>query len=416
MKSVFPAYASVTVFTVGHGLISTWVAVRLAELNADSVVIGMVTASYFLGIILGAFFNIRLIGGVGHIRAFAAYASVLSVSYLCFSFSNEPLLWIILRLVGGFATGGLLLVIESWILLNSNVKSRGHVMAIYMLLFYGAMSFGQGTLGQIPAENSWLISAFASIAVSLAVLPMAMTQRTVPSLLEMHPMSVREILKTAPAGSVSCFSAGVFLGLFYAFLPAFLLNESLTREDVARYVAISTLGGMLLQYPLGRLSDFMDRRIMLQTAAALIIVITLVISFAFSALPPLVFASVIFLLGGVLYAIYPVSLSLVCDQLPQEKLVSANQSVLVAYALGSIFGPLLISLLLQWISVSILFDCFWVSAACLLIFLQLRRQQRPAVEPEEVQPFVASPPISPLIAELDPRHLDMEKEEPVAGQ
>ena len=140
---LLPAYGSIVVFVFGHGLLSTWLIVRVAETGLPSWWLGLLTASYFVGLISGSFINCHLLARIGHIRAYAAYASVLTIIALAYGMWSHPAFWVVLRLCGGFATGGLVLVIESWMLMNSQPANRGRIMAVYMGLFYGFLALGQ---------------------------------------------------------------------------------------------------------------------------------------------------------------------------------------------------------------------------------------------------------------------------------
>ena len=144
--TVLSPLLSLLIFIIGHGLLSTLLTLRL---NAEGVAagwIGLVSSAYFAGLVLGAFVNVRLIQRIGHIRAYAAYASLLAVLALCHGLWVDPLIWSGLRLVGGFATGGLFVVIESWMLVSSSSVTRGRLMAFYMILLYGGLAAGQWLL------------------------------------------------------------------------------------------------------------------------------------------------------------------------------------------------------------------------------------------------------------------------------
>ena len=138
--TVLSPLLSLFIFIVGHGLLSTLLTLRLNAEGAAAGWIGLVSSAYFAGLVLGAFVNVRLIRRIGHIRAYAAYASLLAVLALCHGLMVDPLLWSGLRLVGGFATGGLFVVIESWMLVSSSPATRGRLMAVYMILLYGGLA------------------------------------------------------------------------------------------------------------------------------------------------------------------------------------------------------------------------------------------------------------------------------------
>lgn len=138
LTSMASPLISLLIYSVGHGLLTTLLTLRLAEEQVSTFWIGAVSTAYFAGLMTGTFINSKLILRVGHIRAYSAYASILCSVALLYGMFVLPETWLLLRLLGGFATGGLLVVIESWIMVSSPVRIRGRMMALYMVLFYGA--------------------------------------------------------------------------------------------------------------------------------------------------------------------------------------------------------------------------------------------------------------------------------------
>lgn len=398
---LLPAYGSIVVFVFGHGLLSTWLIVRVAETGLPSWWLGLLTASYFVGLISGSFINCHLLARIGHIRAYAAYASVLTIIALAYGMWSHPAFWVVLRLCGGFATGGLVLVIESWMLMNSQPANRGRIMAVYMGLFYGFLALGQYTLGQIEAGTAWWVSVITATAVSLSVLPLVLTRSPAPENHVVNAMSLRDVFKVSPAGAVGAFGSGVILGLSYGYFPAYLIGESLPRETVGAFVAVVTLGGMALQYPLGRLSDRMDRRSLLAILSLTMALLVAALSHWLPRVPEWLALLSLFGLGGLAYCIYPISVSHACDELPRERIVAANQALLVSYAAGSILGPLVVGVAMSRLGTGVYFQMLAGISLVLAAFFLLRL--RAGVPIAAHKPYSAAPPNTPLAAEIDPR-------------
>lgn len=398
-----PAYSSISIFVFGHGLISTWLVVSVAERQLDAVWLGLLTAAYFIGLVSGSFVNSHLLCRFGHIRAYAVYASLLTVIALSYSLIQQPAFWTLLRLLGGFATGGLLLVVESWMLLNSTPANRGRVMAVYMGLFYAFLAAGQYALALVARDGFVWVSIAAAFAVSLSTLPVALTRSPAPEPHGAHPLSLRQLAQLSPAGAWGSFTSGVLLGVLYGFFPACLIEAGLPRDMVALFVAVVTLGGMSLQYPLGRWSDGTDRRRLLAGLALVLAGLTAMLDTLLGQAPPWVLLPLLFLFGGLLYCLYPISVSHACDELPRERIVAANQGLLVAYALGSIVGPLGLAALVRLHGAEHFFQAQGAVVTALLLFLLWRLRQRPARTAARSRPFAAAPPNTPLSAEIDPR-------------
>ena len=403
--TVLSPLLSLLIFIIGHGLLSTLLTLRL---NAEEVAagwIGLVSSAYFAGLVLGAFVNVRLIQRIGHIRAYAAYASLLAVLALCHGLWVDPLIWSGLRLVGGFATGGLFVVIESWMLVSSSSVTRGRLMAFYMILLYGGLAAGQWLLRFI---DPLLLSPFAlaAISASLSVLPLALTRVPLPQTGTASHIGLLTLARLTPAAVGSCVASGLVLGGVYGLLPLFFAASGRDLGAVANLMALVILGGMLLQYPLGRLSDRFDRRRILAGLGLGLLLLSIVMLIA-SQLPwSWLRAGTIFLFGGLAFSLYPISLSQACDELTPEQMVSANQGMLLAYSLGSMTGPLLASQAMQRTGPAALFAYFALCGGLLTLYLFWRQRQRSPVPADAQQSYTPMASNTPLGAELDPRTPD----------
>ena len=403
--TVLSPLLSLLIFIIGHGLLSTLLTLRL---NAEGVAagwIGLVSSAYFAGLVIGAFVNVRLIRRIGHIRAYAAYASLLAVLALCHGLMVDPTIWSGLRLLGGFATGGLFVVIESWMLVSSSQATRGRLLAVYMILLYGGLAAGQWLLRFIDPLQ---LSPFALVAISasLSVLPLALTRVPLPQTEAGHSISLLSLTRLTPSAVGSCFASGLILGGIYGLLPLYFAANGRALAAVANLMALVILGGMLLQYPLGRLSDRVDRRRILAALGVGLLLLSATMLVA-SQLPwSWLRAGTIFLFGGLAFSLYPISLSQACDELTPAQMVSANQGMLLAYSLGSMIGPLLASQAMQNTAPAALFAYFACCGGALALFLLWRQKQRSPVPNDNQQSYMPMAPNTPLGAELDPRTPD----------
>lgn len=393
---------SLMVYSVGHGLLTTLLTLRMTAEDVSPTLIGMISTAYFAGLMLGSFINSKVILRVGHIRAYAAYASILCSLALLFGIFVAPESWLLLRLLGGFATGGLLVVIESWIIVSSPVAHRGRIMALYMVLFYAAMILGQMALKQLDIM-ALLPFVVAALACSLSVLPLVLSKVNVQHLERHEKLPLWSLIRLTPTAVFSCFISGLILSVAYGLLPFFYARIGLQIADIADMMAYLILGGMCLQYPLGRLSDRFDRRLVLVFLFSAILLVGL----AFVLLHPnansVQAAMMTLMLGGVIFAVYPISLSQACDELNPSQVVAANQGLLLCYSVGAMSGPLLAPLFIHHIGPYGIFVYFSCMSAVCLVFLIWRRLVRAPVPLQEHVAFSASLPNTPLMAELDPR-------------
>lgn len=413
--TVLAPLLSLLLFIIGHGLLSTLLTLRLSAEGVSAGWIGLVSTAYFAGLVLGSFVNARLIGRVGHIRAYAAYASLLAALALWHGLLVDPLAWSLLRLLGGFATGGLFVVIESWMLVSSSPATRGRLMALYMILLYGGLAGGQWLLRYIDPQA---LSPFALVAISasLSVIPLALTRVGMPQTETYRPLGFFTLWRLTPAGMGSSLASGLLLGALYGLLPLFFTRQGLPLEQVANQMALVILGGVCLQYPLGRLSDRVDRRRILALVGGGLAVLSLILLLLSQLVLPAVQAGLIFLFGGLAFSLYPISLSHACDELTPEQMLSANQGMLLSYSLGSTAGPLLASQSMARLGSSSLFGYFALCAGGLALYLVWRQKMRSAVPLAEHQSYMPIPPNTPLAADLDPRIPTESTLEPLASQ
>lgn len=411
LTSMASPLISLLIYSIGHGLLTTLLTLRLAEEQVSTFWIGAVSTAYFAGLMAGTFINSRLIVRVGHIRAYSAYASILCSVALLYGMFVAPETWLLLRLLGGFATGGLFVVIESWIMVSSPVRIRGRMMALYMVLFYGAMVLGQMLLKQLDI-TMLLPFVVAALAASLSVIPLALSRVDMPRFDKHDKLPVLALIRLTPTAVFSCFISGLLLSVAYGLLPLYFSLIGFDLSQITNMVAWLILGGMCLQYPLGRLSDKLDRRIILTA----LFMATLVVSLVFvvlelnpgSWLAALLVAS----LGGIIFAIYPISLSQACDELEPEQMIAGNQGLLLCYSLGAMSGPLLAPLFIEGFGPKGLFIYFVLLAFITVIFLLWRRTVRAPVPMDEHVAFTATTPNTPVMAELDPRGEGSDQQEP----
>ena len=238
------------------------------------------------------------------------------------------------------------------------------------------------------------------------MLPLALTRVPLPQTEAARHISLLTLARLTPAAVGSCVASGLVLGGVYGLLPLFFAANGRSLEAVANLMALVILGGMVLQYPLGRLSDRFDRRRILAWLGLGLLLFSITMLIA-SQLPwSWLRAGAIFLFGGLAFSLYPISLSQACDELTPEQMVSANQGMLLAYSLGSMTGPLLASQAMQRIGPQALFAYFALCGGLLTLYLFWRQRQRSPVPIDAHQSYTPMAPNTPLAAELDPRTSD----------
>jgi len=384
------------IIALGNGVLSSLTTLRLGAAGESATMIGVVSSAYFIGLTLGAVFNDRLILRIGHIRAYSSFAALIGATILLQGLFYDTTWWFVLRLINGWAAVGVFLVIESWLLLAGDAKIRGRLLALYMIAFYGAGVIAQAALGEVTGWGETAPFMVAGMLATLSVLPIVILPRVSPLLDQVEPLKPRQLLGVAPTGLVGCFGSGVAIAGIYALLPLYLQRIGLDVGETGDMMAWVILGAMLLQYPVGRWSDRKDRQDVLIALAALCTVLSVLIVLlpADTVLLP----ALLFLLGGGVFALYPVAVSSAADRAPADALVPMIQGLLLINSLGSAMAPLAISPMMTAYGEVGLFWAFAVINLAMVGFFLWRRGKRPA--PEHPAPFAPTATFSPTGAEL----------------
>ncbi len=396
LATVLAPLLGLFILSVGNSFLSSITTLRLDAAGASPAMIGIVSSAYFVGLTLGAMFHDRLIVRIGHIRAYASFASLGVVSILMQVLSTDWTLWILVRLIYGWTTVGVFLVIESWLLLAADQSVRGRFLALYMIAFYGAGALGQALLGTVSGLGDTAPFIAAAMLASLSVLPIVILPREMPMMDRVEALKPLQLFNMSPSGVLGCFGSGIAIAAVYTLFPLYLQNIGLPVDEVGMMMAYVILGAMVLQYPVGRWSDKQDRRVVLITLALACLLLCGVIL----ALPQNTTTLMItlFLLGGGIFAIYPVSVSFAADRASADSLVPMIQGMLLVNSIGSAISPITISAAMSEFGASGLFWSLAVLNVLMVVFFMWRRGARP--EATQVAPFAPATAMSPIGAEI----------------
>lgn len=395
-KNIAPLTA-LFIYVLGNGLISTYLANELTTRGTAPIIIGLMTSFLYAGLVLGSFHIERFIHRVTHIRAYAAFASAMAIIPLLHLLFKDIYFWLLLRFISGIATAGVFIVIESWLLSHSTLKTRGQVLALYMITFYASQSLGQLFL-KFGENQQVIIYCLISMMTSLSVIPMATTKTSTPCFSEPSTLNLKSMLTKCASGLFGSLFGGLILGSLYGLFPVFLKTHLESNAAVANNMAILIFGGMLLQYPIGKLSDLIERRIVL--LGICLASIALIMLMMTSLENHMLFIGLTLLLGGCVFTIYPVSISYACDSLESHDIVSGTQTLLLAYSIGAMVGPLVASVMMSYLTWG-LFIYLILCCLMLIILLSWRRQVSEATPQEDM--FITVTQNTPIISEVDPR-------------
>ncbi len=392
---------SVALLLTGNGLQGTLLPVR-AELEAFGTFnIGILGSSYFLGFGLGCVFAAQLVRSVGHIRTFTALTAIASASALAHAIVVDPIAWWPLRAVTGFCFAGLYVVIESWLNESATNQTRGRIMSIYTVINLTVVTVGQ-LMVTLYDPAAFPLFALVSILISMAAVPVAMTSAQAPPPPQVTLLRPRRMYRISPVGLLGSFSSGLALGPFWALAPVFAIGIGLEITGVAIFMSITVIAGAIGQWPLGWLSDRIDRRKVIVAACGIAALAGVLLAIMGAFYPSAVLIAAFFF-GMFAIPVYAISVAHTNDFVDPGAFVEASSTLLLAFAAGAVAGPLIAAAVMGPLGAPGLFVMTAVVHALLALFAIHRMRQRNTPSPQDRAPFVAVPRTSPAMAVLDPR-------------
>ena len=272
-KSFKSLYFATLLMLLGSGLLSTYLALHVAE-RADGIWVGALMTGFYLGLVLGGKLGHRLIARVGHIRTYVASAGIVTAAVLLHGLTESLPAWLSLRVVVGLGMMSMYMVVESWLNEQSTSDERGMVFSGYMMASYLGMVLGQLVLAALPDLNINLL-LFVALCFSLCLVPVALTRRIHPEPLHPAPLEPRYFLQRVPLSMLTSIVAGAMVGAFYGLAPLYASRIGLPTQMIGLFMATCIVAGLLVQGPLGWLSDRLDRPTLIRVGSALLMLIAL---------------------------------------------------------------------------------------------------------------------------------------------
>ena len=406
-NSTMALLVSVALVWTANGLCFTLLALRLKVEGYAASDVGIVTTGYFVGQLIGALVCGRMIENVGHTRAFAAFASIISASVIGYALHVDLALWTAIRVLHGVCIAGSLMVAESWLNGATSNQGRGRLLAVYTIIQYLAMSAGQQLLN-LQAPSSFVLFTIASILFSLALVPLVLSRSIVTGEVIPSRLSFVQLFRISPLGVTGCFAGGALVATLLGLMPVYLSDQGYEVFDIALFMSVIILGGLIVQYPVGRASDIFDRRTVIAVAlfasGAVCIVIVLGSDLDFWSL-----AGLTILYGGITFALYPLAVSHANDYLDPADLVAASAGLIMAMSVGAAIGPLATAALMESIGPDGLYVFSGGASLVLGGFAIYRMIRRAPTSMEDQGLYVLVSRTTAASAELDPR-ADLEGE------
>lgn len=330
-------FGSVFLVIAGNGLVSTLIPLRAKLENFSEVSIGLLGSVYFLGMLAGTLVAPAVVRWSGHIRAFVAFVAIAIVVVLSYPVIVDPVAWITLRAVIGFAFAGLYAVIEGWVNAKADNTNRGQAYALYQVAHFGGSASGQQILALAPTTSFALFSATAGL-FALATLPLAFTKADPPGTPHSVRVRIGWLMRMAPVAGVTSLLIGAANGSFWSLAPIYALDLKLSAGQVGAMMTAVIVGSAVGVYPVGRLSDRLDRRLVLAWLAAAGALVEAALSLIGA--PPLaLLLALMFLIGATTMTLYSIASSHANDRTGAGHSVEIASGLLFLYCVGAIVMP-----------------------------------------------------------------------------
>ncbi len=397
LSGVWALLLGIVFIMLGNGMHFTLIGLRGGIEGFSAVELAIVTSGYFMGFLSGARFTPVLIRRVGHVRVFAALGSFMSAGLIAFPLLAEPWAWTILRLLVGFCMSGIYVAAESWLNDASTNETRGKVLSAYMIAQTLGIIGAQGllTLGDAGAATLFI---GASILVSISFGPILLSATPVPVVDVARPMSLRALFASSPLGTVGIFLLGSVYATQSGMGAVFGTQTGMSTAQIALFVATLFAGALALQYPIGWLSDQMDRRRLIFGASVLGAIACAVGFVTGGGMIPLLAAA--FFAGGVTTPLYALLLAYTNDYLPAENMPAASGGLVFTFGLGAITGPLATG----WAMLQLGPFAFWLvlggTFAAIALYALFRMTRRAATPVDQTEGYLGVlPSASPVAVE-----------------
>jgi MFS family permease len=380
----------------GNGLQVVLLGTEATEAGFTKITTGFVMAGYFLGIFCGSLLVPRMLDNVGHVRVFGAMAALASAAVLVVAALVNPLIWALMRIITGFCFAGMYIVCESWLNDQSTNETRGQMLSLYMIVSMGGLAIGQLMIGA-GGENSIGLFLLASVLVSVAVVPVLLSVGKAPAFEEPERMSLRRLLQVSPLAVVGLGINGVAVSMLFGMGAVYGLSIGLNNAEVGYFMTAPMIGALLLQYPVGRLSDRFDRRMvifgvaLMGGGAAAMATLFGRADFALLLVCMLVY-------GGSLFPLYSLCIAHANDFLTPSQMVAAASGLVMINGAGAVFGSPMAALSLEYFGVTSFFILITIIQLMIAGFALFRMSRRAAVPNLAQGPFVAIPESSSAIA------------------
>jgi MFS family permease len=420
LKNSWALFLGMGFIMLAHGYQGSLLGVRAVQEEFSLIATGFMLSGYYVGYFIGAKTIPSFILRVGHIRVFAAFASMASIVILFHSIFIHPLTWFILRVITGISMVSIYTIAESWLNDRASNKNRGSVLSIYMIVLYGSMGIGMFFLNFSKPEN-FQPFILVSLFMSLSLIPILLTKRKAPTFKKITGMNLKELYKISPLGMVGSLFYGTVQSALFSLLAVYATSMNFTIFEISVVTFLLAISGAIAQFPIGKLSDKFDRRLVIiyATFGSAFFALCLILSSRQMYLPgDLATSKFMFYIFLILFSfcslpMFAIIFAHTNDFIPKEKFVAAGASLQFAFGLGAMSGPFLCSVFMNVLGSNGYF-VFLIIFHSLIGFFAIHRMKIRATEDNPDSQFTAMPQsITPIGMELNPSTEPIEEPEKV---
>lgn len=401
VKANWALLVGILLLMLGNGIQSTLLGVRGSIEGYSPATMSLVMSGYFFGFLGGSRLAPKLIRRVGHVRVFAALASLISAVMILYAAFPSVVVWTVLRVIIGFCFSGVYVVAESWLNDNSTNNTRGQVLSVYLIVQLVGIVSAQGLLN-FGDPSGYFLFVIGSVFVSVSFAPILLSVSPAPVFESAKPMSLRGLVRVSPLGAAGSFCLGALFGCLWGMGPVFGTETGMSVQQISLFIAAIYGGGMFFQFPVGWLSDRFDRRKLIVAMSAVCAVAAVSGTFVSGWFPALLAAS--FVVGGVVNPLYTLIIAYTNDNLDPEDMASGAGALIFLNGAGAAGGPLIVGWMMSVFGPNGFLYYILAVTAFLAAFALFRMAVRPA-DPDQL-----SGAYTPLGPTTTPVALDMAQE------
>ncbi len=389
VKVVLSAWALLVgmgMMMLGNGLQGSLLGIRAVSEGFGTTVTGLVMTGYYVGFLAGSTLTPRIVKNVGHVRVFSALASLASAAILVHAAAVEPFTWAAMRFVTGFSYAGLYIVAESWLNDRATNQSRGQLLSVYMVVLFSGLAVGQLLLNLADPAGVFLF-LLASVMISLAIVPISLTAGPTPAFETITKISIRQLYRLSPLGVLGASATGMAHGILFALGAVYGERIGLSVAEISLLMGAAVTGGIIAQWPIGRLSDRFDRRRVI-TAVALMAAIFALLAALFGGTSFVLLLGLTFLLGCMTLPMYSLCIAHTNDYLAPTQMVRAGATLILVGGIGACLGPPLAATLMGAVGPVAFFVVLGAVHAAIGLFAVYRMSRRASKPVDEQVPMV----------------------------